>query len=368
MADGSDTSKLSPSDEVDNEPSAVQAEEQPSVDDSKQPSHNEPVIKSKQPAPTAPRAASKPASVVNKLMAIPHIVTSILRHARQDRPSLARLMRTNKNMYLAAGPILYHTAAIWEETIDSFFGGSYKPCYCADCKKRAKDKWGIDHDNDGLLTAYGKLTQGPHGYGKYTNPPPRESQAEGKKKKKGGNNKKKNKKKKKAKDGKTTEEGMTAADAADTKDKAKGKARKSGEVVPPGEPESTLPLSKRQLLAHVRILTLGGHHESACEIYAPHAAKYLVNLETLRVVETPHNPFQTFHICENIPGGSCPMIDSLAPRKLVVRNISGLALPFDPLWVANPKTEEIVFVLPTELAAYAGKKVCARAGLLPNYN
>lgn len=362
MAESSDTAKRPLSDKAPSTPSSEMTDNKsPVLEVSGQKpvdANNEVAGDTDTPSPTTSAFNSPLVTAVDKLMAIPHIVNNILRHARQDRPSLARLMQTNRNMYATAGPILYYTAIIWEENIDSFFEGSFKRCSCADCHERAKEKWGIDHANGGL-TAFGKLTAGPHSYGKYTNPPPREANDKDKdpaatakstqrKDQKGG------------KPGKTaSDDGTTAMDGTkdSTNSKVKSKGTQSNNPVMPGEPKSTLPLSKRQLLAHVRILTVSTHHESACEIYAPHAAKYLVNLETLRIVETPNTPFQTFHICENIPGGSCPLIDGLAPRKLVVRNISGLPLPFPPLWTANPKTKEIVFVLPTELAAYAGKKV-----------
>lgn len=356
MGQSIDTATVPLTDESDDELAAPAGSEQPSTEASDKPSQ----------ATSATTPSS--ASAVNKLMAIPHIVTTILRHARQDRPSLARLMRTNRNLYAAAGPILYHTAVIWEENIDAFFEGSFKRCFCTDCKKSMEAKWGVDHAT-GELNAFGELTARPHGYGKYTNPAPRAASANETaaaaevskpKKTKGGNNKKKNKMKKKAQQNKAVKEDA-ATSPLDSKDSTSNKGKysvpHSRKPVIPGEPKSTLPLSKRQLLAHVRVLTLSGHHESACEGYAPHAAKYLVNLEILRVVEMPHTPFTTFHICENIPGGSCPLIDNLAPRKLVVRNISGLRLPFPPSWTANPKTKEIVFVLPTESAAYSGKDV-----------
>lgn len=342
-------------------------------------------------------SVSSSPSAVDRVMAIPHIVTSIIQYARQDRTSLARLMRMNKNFYLEAAPLLYHTVAIWEETVDSFFLGSFTPCKCEECVTELKEKWGIDHENN-CLTEYGKLFNQPHGYGKYTNPAPRPEPAtptkatssgdtpgaspsksspastpgpvtpkdekdatlagNSKAKKKSKNSKKsKSKKAKKTKATKVTRGGEPAEGCGDNYNVDMDSDEDSDDELS----GIRLPISKQDLLRRVRVLTLGSHHESACGIHCDQVIKFMQNVEVLRIVETPCAPHRTFHICENVPGGSCPMIDALNPRKIVVRNVSGLAVPFPVGWKASDKTKELVFVLPTKLISYTGKKVRLRA-------
>lgn len=107
------------------------------------------------------------------------------------------------------------------------------------------------------------------------------------------------------------------------------------------EPEITLPISKKDLLRMVRVFTLGSHHESGCEIYSEEVEEFMQGVEILRILETPCAPHRTFHICENCPGGSCPLIDTLNPRKIVVRNVSGLSVPFPAMWKANSKQQQV---------------------------
>lgn len=317
---------------------------------------------------------------VDKMMAIPHLVTNIINFARQDRKTLARLMRTNKNFYKAVGPVLYHTVWIWEETMDSFFKGTFKPCHCAECNARVKQVTGYDHDK-GCFTEFGKLVNQPHHYGKYTNPAPRDFRpasatsppgkpAPAKKpatlNKSAKLRKLKTAKSKPAKPSKS----VKATNAERTPEASPSKSSTASSPGPKtpedsdDEPEIKLPISKKELFGYVRVLTLGGHHESACEIYAEQLEKYMTNLEVLRIVETPAHPFQTFALCENIPGGSCPFVDAVNPRKLVVRNVSGKPLPFPPLWELADRTKEVVFVLPTEHQRYGDMKVRSLAGLL----
>lgn len=300
-------------------------------------------------------------SAVDRLMAIPHIMNSILQYAHQDRPSLARLMRTNKNFYKEVGPLLYHTVAIWEETVDSFFLGSYKPCHCEECLTDLKERWGIDHVNGGL-TEYGQLFSKPHGYGKYKNPAPRpkapskatttpeaspsKSSTASSIGPKTPENAEVNR------DGGNDIKGV--GDGGEAKSTKGGKEDKDKDD---DKLEISLPISKKDLLRCVRVLTLGSHHESACDIHCAQVLEYMQDVEILRIVETPCAPHRTFHICENCPGGSCPIIDALNPRKIVVRNVSGLPVPFPAMWKASTKTKEMVFVLPTKMIAYTGIKV-----------
>lgn len=88
----------------------------------------------------APVVAPPSTSAATRLMAIPHIVTAIIQYARRDRSTLASLMRLDTHFYKEVAPLLYHTVAIWEETIDSFFRGSFKPCRCDECLKDLKDR------------------------------------------------------------------------------------------------------------------------------------------------------------------------------------------------------------------------------------
>lgn len=283
----------------------------------------------------SPEAEQPSTSAVDQLMAIPHIVAAVLHHARRDRASLARLMQTNRNFYILAGPALYHTAAVAEDTMDAFFEGSFRRCSCTECFNR----------DTGAFTAHPEHGSKPHTCDKHATPAPRAG--------KSGepvDPVHRADKKTTNKTNSTTEDTEGTKGPCDVKTAGEHTGRKDG-------PEVQLPLSKRELLACVRVLTLGGHHESACAIYGPMATALLAGVEVLRVVETPHGAYETFHLCENVPGGSCPLVDAVRPRKLVVRNISGLPLPFPPLWEAAARTEEIVFVLPTTQAAYAGPAV-----------
>lgn len=327
--------------------------------------------------------SSKPQSAADRLMAIPHIVTAIIEYARQDRTTLARLMRTSKDFYMEVGPVLYHTVAIWEETIDSFFRGSFTPCYCEECVNDLKEKWGIDHANK-CFTERGKLTNKPHSYGKYNNPIPSPQPATPKKKSATINTPDASPSKSSAvstpgpatpesgkkPDAKTPNDNK-AEEAQKSKNAKKNKKKKEAKKAKKANSKKAadgfgsddevanvlLPISKKDLLRCVRVLTLGCHHESACEIHSARVEEFMQGVEVLRVVESPCAPHRTFHICENIPGGSCPIIDALNPRKIVVRNISGLPVPFPPTWKANTKTKEMVFVLSTQLMAYTGSKV-----------
>lgn len=301
-------------------------------------------------------------SAGSRVFAIPHIVASIIQYASCDRSTLARLMRLDKNFYKEIAPLLYHTVAIWEETIDSFFLGSYKPCHCEECLTELKEKWGIDHAN-GSLTEWGEQFSKPHAFGKYTNPAPKPKTP----------TKAANKTPEASPSKSSTASSPSSTTPKDEKPVTpdnEGKKIKKNQTAKKTEsddkpkvdssddkPEIKLPISKKDLLRMVRVLTLGGHHESACEIHAPQAEEFLQGVEILRIVETPCAPHRTFHICENIPGGSCPMIDALNPRKIVVRNVSGHPVPFHPMWKANDKTKETVFILPTKLMAYSGADV-----------
>lgn len=299
-----------------------------------------------------PSASSS--SAVDRLMSIPHIVTSIIQYASRDRPTLARLMRLDKTFYKEVAPLLYHTVAIWEETIDSFFRGSFKPCGCDECLERLKDDWGIDRRADGGLTEYGKLFSKPHGYGRYTNPAPRPKTPH-------EDEKASSPVRKSPKDepllkinitenAKNVQKGPRASESQDVEGNLEA-------VDDDDNPAVTLPISKKDLLRLVRVFTLGSHHESGCGIYSKHVQEFMQGVEILRILETPCAPHRTFHICENCPGGSCPIVDALNPRKIVVRNVSGLEVPFPAMWKANSKTKEMVFVLPTKMMSYTGKDV-----------
>lgn len=299
-------------------------------------------------------------SVVDRMMSIPHIVTAIIQYASRDHPTLARLMRLDKCFYKEVAPLLYHTVAFSEQTANSFFLGSYKPCRCDECLNELKEKWGWDSANK-TFTEWGEMFNKPHRYGKYNNPAPRPkapTTATNNTPSGSSSSLKATKDDKEAKandDGNNNVNKDTEKDLDDTQ--IENSKDKSESVSDEEEPEITLPISKKELLGMVRVLTLGSHHESACEVFSTQVEKFMQGVEILRIVETPCAPHRTWYLCENCPGGSCPIVEALNPRKIVVRNVSGLQIPFPALWKANTKTKEMVFVLPSKMMAYTGADV-----------
>lgn len=64
------------------------------------------------PAKVIARPSISSTSAANRIMANSHIMKTMLSYLRQDRTTLARLMRTNGYMYILVGPMLYDTVAI----------------------------------------------------------------------------------------------------------------------------------------------------------------------------------------------------------------------------------------------------------------
>lgn len=230
------------------------------------------------------------AAVVNQVMALPHIVSGIIQCARTDRPSLARLMRTNRNFYTEVGPVLYDTVAVWEKTFESFFRGAFDPV--GDDISSFTAPISILLDN--------RLLDHAH-FPQFVNRRPTPSYR---------------------------------ADGVDS-------AAHIG-----------LPFSKQELLSFVRVLTLGSHKADICARFYVPFLKYTTNVEVFRIVDTPLHEAVTMPLCENMPVNNvpqhpCPITSAINPRKLVLRNLSHKTIPFPPLWSLNSNTKEVVLVLPT---------------------
>lgn len=83
---------------------------------------------------------------------------------------------------------------------------------------------------------------------------------------------------------------------------------------------------KRLLLANTEVLTIGSHHSCACGLIADEWATLFPNLKTLRISPSKSDnvPFLLKHACDKLlSDGDCPLLTSLKPRKLVLRNVDG---------------------------------------------
>lgn len=231
--------------------------------------------------------------VVNEVMALPHVVSAIVQYAQTDRLCLSRLMRTNRNIYAIAGPVLYDTVTVSEKNFEPFFRGAFNS------STDDLSRYGAPICNlvDNVNFEHFKFPQ------LYNKAPFRHYRAQGDDSKKRG-----------------------------------------------------LPLSKKELLSFVRVLTLGSHHGNSCAVYYTPFRKYVTNVEVFRIVDTPVHEGVTVLVCCGIPDDGVPqvpypIISAINPRKVVLRNLSRLSLPFPPLWSLNSNTKEVVIVLPT-VAAY----------------
>lgn len=227
--------------------------------------------------------------VTDEVMALPHVVYSIAQYARTDRTTIFNLMRTNRNLYALVGPVLYDTVAVWENNFDSFFHGAFN---------RSTD----DHSAYGspICNLVDNVTGEHVKFPEFENKAPFRTYWSGR---------------------------YTAG--------------------------TTLPLSKRELLSFVRVLTLGSHHSFSCAVWYTSFRKYVTNVEVFRIVDTPVHDGVTAPICSSpdsdtgVPETPCPIISAINPRKLVLRNLSHRSLPFPPLWSLNSNTKEVVFIIPT---------------------
>ncbi|WOO78078.1 uncharacterized protein LOC62_01G001631 [Vanrija pseudolonga] len=110
---------------------------------------------------------------------------------------------------------------------------------------------------------------------------------------------------------------------------------------------------KAPLLAHTRVLSLGSHHTCVCDLYGPHAASLLRNLDTLRIVPTSVSRRKLEPLCDY--EAICALFHHLTPRKLVLRNIDGTmwhrySWPLGD-WNAA-RLQEVVWVLPSNGRVY----------------
>lgn len=120
---------------------------------------------------------------------------------------------------------------------------------------------------------------------------------------------------------------------------------------------------KAPLLAHTRVLSLGSHHTCPCDLYGPHAARLLRNLDTLRIVPTSVSRRKLEPLCDH--EDVCPLFQVLTPRKLVLRNTDGTkwhrcCWP-EGQWNAD-RLQEVVWVLPSYGAVYGYGKLVDQGG------
>lgn len=221
----------------------------------------------------------------------PHILQAILQTS--DRATLGTCLRVNKLFFEQAGPLLYHTVRVNQSNIQAFFRGAYVGTGTSE-EIRSCD-----------------LLDGRSSCDRFSERP--ESEA--------------------------WEGPSMFAQARRTEPLAQN----------PGAPRNF----KAELLAHVRVLSLGSHHACMCHVYGVSIGPLLKHLDTLRIVHTPTTPIVVDDICDN--GYYCPLFDSMKPRKLVFRNVGHKPLFSCQGWHEKWREdtlEEVVSVLPTNGSAY----------------
>ncbi|WOO78072.1 uncharacterized protein LOC62_01G001625 [Vanrija pseudolonga] len=110
---------------------------------------------------------------------------------------------------------------------------------------------------------------------------------------------------------------------------------------------------KVPLLGYVRVLSLGSHHDCLCDFYGKDIGPLLHQLDTLRLVATPKNPFGCHDLCdlaskvETWEAAICPLVESTTPNKLVLRN-QGFDMGYYAIsdsW-NTVKLKEAVYIVP----------------------
>ncbi|WOO78074.1 uncharacterized protein LOC62_01G001627 [Vanrija pseudolonga] len=221
----------------------------------------------------------------------PHILHAILQSS--DRATLATCLRVNQLFLAQAGPLLYHTVRVDQSNIQAFFRGVYV---------------GTEGTEEIRMC---NLLDGRSSCDRFSDRP--ESAAW---------------------------EGPSLY--------AHARRTEPLEQIP-GAPTNF----KAELLAHVRVLSLGSHHACMCHVFGQCIGPLLKRLDTLRIVHTPATPITVNVICDN--GYYCPLFDSMRPRKLVFRNVGQEPLFCCQGWNHEWKQdtlEELVHVLPTDGAVY----------------
>jgi hypothetical protein len=273
-----------------------------------------------------------PSAAVDRALAIDHIVKHIIDYA--ERPALARLMRVSKRLYMMVARPLYHTVAISEETINSFVEGliTVGVCQCGKCEERFFQHYKVDRKlretMKGDPTKFRKVRLSRLVDNKDA-----------------------------LKDLEKEKRGISQAKAGSTSStdpKAASSNHHDGES-PLSKP--VLPISKTVLLSYVGVISVGSHHESACDSFGELLGKHLTDLDVLRIVHTPVHWAFCAQMCEHIPQGQCALVTCLKPRKIVLHNIGGLHIPFPPKWSLHEKTKEVVIILSTLRDRYAGMNV-----------
>lgn len=166
-------------------------------------------------------------------------------------------MRTNRNIYAIAGPVLYDTVTVSEKNFESFFRGAFNS------STDYHSRYGAPICNlvDNVNFEHFKFPQ-------FNNKGPfRHYRAQG----------------------------------DDSKERG-------------------LPLSKKELLSFVRVLTLGSHHGESCAVYYTPFRRYVTNVEVFRIVDTPVYDGVTVPVCSSFavngaPDSPCPIISAINPEN-----------------------------------------------------
>lgn len=105
---------------------------------------------------------------------------------------------------------------------------------------------------------------------------------------------------------------------------------------------------KRSLFKHTQVLTVGTHHTCFCDLFRESWATLFPNLRTLRIAPSKSDrPFELAHTCDSL--SPCPLLTSLKPRKIVVRNLDGGGLPIPDNYIWDvPDLETLVCFLPVD--------------------
>lgn len=141
-----------------------------------------------------------------------------------------------------------------------------------------------------------------------------------------------------------------------TNNKAKAKtANSDSDWTDDDQPTTSPRKTKRELLSHMRVISIGSHLSSACESYAEVLKTYATNVQVFRFVQIPHSSGSCFRFCER---RLCPFHFCFRhTHKLVFRNCFWNKLPIPAAWDLDKATKDVVVVLPVYLQRYSGRDV-----------
>ncbi|WOO77976.1 uncharacterized protein LOC62_01G001528 [Vanrija pseudolonga] len=105
---------------------------------------------------------------------------------------------------------------------------------------------------------------------------------------------------------------------------------------------------KRSLFKHTEVLTVGTHHTCFCDLFRESLTTLFPNLRTLRIAPSKsERPFELAHTCDSL--SPCPLLTNLKPRKIVVRNLDGGGLPIPDNYIWDvPDLETFVCFIPVD--------------------